>query len=725
MQKDPIDAPPQAPHESQTPEGSQGLSSAGSVDRSDDREAYTALVQDMAAHDRRYYVEMAPSISDRTYDEMMTRLREMERAHPDWVIPESPTQRVAPAPVSSFPKIVRDTPMLSLDNTYDAATLTAFVERVHKGLGDGSSSLQNQSQDPLAYMVEPKIDGIGIELVYVDGLLTVGATRGDGRTGEDVTANVRTIRNIPIRLREPVTVTVRGEIFMERADFDRMNVARVAAGEERWKNPRNATGGALKLLDPRASAKRPMKAILYEMVDGETHQSTHAASLAWMKKLGLPTSTYTSLAEDTTQLLSMVQAWDTRRSELPYEIDGLVIKVNAYDQRRLLGATAKFPRWAIAYKFAAERVETEVLGIQVNVGRTGAVTPVAELAPVEISGTTVKRASLFNWDEVARLDVRVGDRVRVEKAGEIIPQVIEVVQPARPEGTQPVAIPTTCPSCGTALVRNPEEVVLRCENRAGCPEQQWKAIQFFAHRGAMNIDGIGESLTQALVNAGLVHDPADLFALTMAQLVPPKDAPADVPRLERMAKKSAENLLKALETARTDRTLARLITGLGIPNVGTVAAKSIARVFKTFEALVDASPEDRQNTIAQIDGVGPVIAEAVAAFFAEPANQRLFQKLLTVGVNPAEPEEQVKTGPLAGKRFVVTGKLSTPRSQIQKRIEAAGGTFASSVGKNTDYLVAGADVGKTKLQTAKKHGTEVIAEADLDRLIDGDASVAG
>ncbi|MCG5055031.1 MAG: NAD-dependent DNA ligase LigA [Myxococcales bacterium] len=676
----------------------------------DSQTRYLELVADLNDHDRRYYVEMSPTITDQEYDRRYQELKRLEANHPAWVVRESPTQRVAPSPLSDFPKIVRDTPMLSLDNTYSLDDLRAFCDRVDKGL-HGESAV---------YVVEPKIDGIGIELTYVDGLFVLGATRGDGRIGEDVTSNLRTIRSLPQRLSMPVSLTVRGEVYISKADFRAVNADREAAGEELWKNARNAAGGSLKLLDARAAAKRPLRVLLYEVVDGERLCARHFDGLAYLRELGLPTSPDTDLASGWPALEAAVAAWALRRPALPYEADGLVIKVDAFAQRRLLGATAKFPRWAVAYKFAAEQARTRLEGVQVNVGRTGAVTPVAMLAPVELSGTTVKRASLFNWDEVARLDVRVGDTVVVEKAGEIIPQVIEVLKDDRRGDEAPIAVPTHCPSCGSQLVRRESEVALRCENRA-CPEQRWKAIQFFAHRGAMNVDGLGESLAAELVAKGLVADPADLFDLTVDKLVPPKGVPG--PRVERMAQKSAKNLVTAIGRARDGATLSRLLTGLGIPHVGTVAARAIAKRFGALDAMASLSAEARREAVASIDGVGAVIADAIARWWDEPENAALVEKLRARGVRPSEPEDKRLEGPLAGLRICVTGTLSRPRSEIQRDIEAAGGTFATSVGKTTDVLVAGADVGKSKLDAAKKFGTRVVDEEGLSRLLAGEGGL--
>lgn len=678
---------------------------------SEQRDRYLHLVGEVDQHDRRYYLEMAPTISDAAYDQLYRELKELEAAHPDWVVPESPTRRVAPTPLSGFPKVVRQQPMLSLDNTYSREELLAFCERVAKGLEEQAA----------AFVVEPKIDGISVELTYHDGRFTLGATRGDGRIGEDVTANLRTIRSLPLRLAEGVSITVRGEVYMLRRDFDAINIERASAGEEVWKNPRNFTGGSLKLLDARECARRPLQVLLYDLVDGERFRARHSEALAWLRTLGFPTSPDVTVVSGTEPLAALVESWAVKRQTLPYEADGLVIKVDDFAERRLLGSTAKFPRWAIAYKFPALRSETRLREIEVNIGRTGAVTPVAILDPVELSGTTVKRASLFNWDEVRRLDVRIGDLVVVEKAGEIIPQVIEVNVAARTGEERPIEPPTRCPSCDAVLVRREGEVVLRCPNGA-CPEQRWKAIQFFCARSALNIEGIGEMLAQELVRKGLVDDVADIFSLTMEKLMPPgADAAAAQPaKVERMARKSAANLLAAITRAREQATLSRLLIGLGIPHVGVVAARAIAARFGTLQMLCEASPEARREQIAAIDGVGPVIADALAAYLDHEGNARLLSRLRERGVSPVEPAPRpALAGPLSGKRVCVTGKLSRPRSEIQRDIEAAGGQFVTAVGKNTDVLVAGGDVGKSKLDAARKLGTRVVDEETLASLLTG------
>ncbi len=667
------------------------------------REGYLALCQELIEHDRRYYVEAAPTISDVEYDRMTVRLRELEAAHPDWVVPWSPTRRVGHEPVGAFAKVVRERPMLSLDNTYDEDDLRAFHDRVVKGL-DGEAP---------SFSIEPKIDGFGIELTYQAGELTLAATRGDGTIGEDVTTNVRTIRAIPTRLREPVDIVVRGEIYMAKEVFLRINAERVAAGEEPWKNPRNLAAGSIKLLDPRDVAKRPMSAILYEVVDGERYANGHLASLELIRNLGIPTSTDNARAEGWDALAAAVQSWADRRDALPYELDGLVVKVDDFGQRRALGTTSKFPRWAIAYKFPARQVTTLVKEIELNVGRTGAVTPVAILEPVEVSGTTVQRVSLHNWDQVARLDIGDGDRVLIEKAGEIIPQVLGVTERA---ATPRWTAPAVCPSCGAALEKEADKVVLACSNRLGCPAQRLAAIEFFAARGLMNIDGLGERIVAQLVEAGLVGDVADLFDLTAAQLE----------GLDRFAAQSARNLVASIQQAREKATFSRLLAALGIAHVGGVVARPIAGKFGSLSKLLaaaDATTSDELVAqLTEIEGIGEVIARAVDRFVRDPHARAVMDKLIARGVDPVEPVAAPATGPLAGKTLVVTGTLSKPRGEVQAAIEAAGGKVGGSVTKKTDYLVAGADTGKTKLDAAAKHGVAVIDEAALAALLAGDAT---
>ncbi|HWU85659.1 MAG TPA: NAD-dependent DNA ligase LigA [Kofleriaceae bacterium] len=667
-----------------------------------ERDDYLKLVDEMTEHDRRYYVDANPTISDYEYDQLNRRLREIEAAFPGWVVPWSPSQRAGHAPVSEFPKVVRPVAMLSLDNTYGEDDLRAFYDRVVKGL-DG---------DVPACSVEPKIDGFGIELVYKRGLLALAATRGDGRTGEDVTPNAKLVKGVALRLREEVDIVVRGEIYMTKAEFAAINEERVQRGEEPFKNPRNTAAGSIKQLDPAEVAKRPMRTILYEVVEGERYASGHLASLELIRRLGLPVSPHNARAQGWDELIACVHSWQDRRDELPYELDGLVIKVDDFAARAALGTTAKFPRWAIAYKFPARQVTTILLDLEVNVGRMGTVTPVAVLAPVEVSGTTVSRASVHNWDQVARLGLAKGCRVLLEKAGEIIPQILSVTEP----GTgAPIGPPVECPSCHHPLERGEGRVALVCPNRIGCPAQQLAAIEFFASRDQMNIDGLGEKVVAQLALAGLVHDVADLFVLEAAR----------VEQLERFAKQSAANLVASIEKAKQGATFARLLSALGIPNVGGVIARPIAERYGTLSALRAAAaakaPEAFVEELCEIDGVGETIAVNVDRFLRDPNAAAVLDKLAARGIDPRQPIVATSDGPLSGMTVVVTGTLSAPRSEVQKRIEAAGGKVAGSVSKKTAYLVAGADTGQAKLEAAQKHGVKVIGEEELDKLLGGPA----
>lgn len=666
------------------------------------RDEYLKLVDEMTEHDRRYYVDASPTISDYEYDRLNKRLREIEAAHPDWIVSWSPSQRAGHEPISEFPKVVRPVAMLSLDNTYGEDDLRAFYERLVRGL-DG---------DVPTCAVEPKIDGFGIELTYKAGLLTLAATRGDGRIGEDVTANARMVRGVALRLRREIDIVVRGEIYMTKAEFVQINEERIRAGEEAFKNPRNTAAGTIKQLDPAEVKKRPLRTILYEVVEGDRYASGHLASLQLLAELGLPVSQHNTRAHGWDELIGCVHSWQDRRDGLPYELDGLVIKIDDFAARTALGTTAKFPRWAIAYKFPARQVSTVLLDMELNVGRTGAITPVALLEPVDVSGTTVSRASVHNWDQVARLGLTKGCRVMIEKAGEIIPQILHVTEPGAGIA---FAAPTKCPSCQHELEREEGRVALVCPNRLGCPAQQLAAIEFFASRGQMNIDGLGEKVVAQLVDGGLVHDVADLFKLTAAQ----------VEKLERFAKQSAQNLVAAIDKARGAATFARLLAALGIPNVGGVIAQPIAEKYGALSALRAAaaakSSEDFARELCEIPGVGETIAVNIDKFLRDPHATAILDKLAVLGIDPKQPVTAAAEGPLSGMTLVVTGTLTASRADVQKRIEAAGGKVAGSVSKKTTYLVAGADTGKTKLDAAQKHGVKVIGEDELEKLLGGPA----
>ncbi len=661
------------------------------------RERHQELAELLTRADHAYYVLAEPVMDDRAYDLLYRELVELERAHPELLSASSPTQRVGGAPIEGFAKVRREIPMLSLDNTYSEDELREWAGRVERGLAGGAAG----------FVVEPKIDGVSIELRYEHGRLVRGATRGDGETGDDVTHNVRTIRALPLVIGAPdapapPVLDVRGEVYYERAALPLINAEREKTGEEPVKNPRNGAAGTLKLLDPRVTARRPLKIFLYEIVDGGRLDAGHWDSLGRIRRLGLPTPPHLVRCESVEAILAHVHAFATTRRELPFDVDGLVIKVDRYAERLRLGATSKFPRWAIAYKYEAERATTVCRKVRVNVGRTGAIVPWADLEPVELSGTTVSRATLHNWDEVRRKGVYDGCTVLIQKAGEIIPQVLEVL--SAPHDAQVAEPPTTCPSCGTALSRGEGEVALRCPNRFGCPAQLLARLEHFAGKGGLDIDGMGPALVAQLVEHALVRSPADLLGLDVARLV----------ALERMGEKSADHVVRGIASAKTNVSLARLVTALGIPLVGGVAAETVARAFDDFAAFVAASPE----SLARLDdmqGVGPKIAAAVKTYLADPGERAILEGILAAGWNPQNAAP--KDGPLVGLRIAITGTLSKSRDAYKRAIEAAGGQFSTSVTKGTQYLVAGENLGDAKRKAAEKHGTKIIGEAELETLL--------
>jgi DNA ligase (NAD+) len=667
---------------------------------------YQQLVAELLEHDRRYYVDDNPSITDYDYDLLRKELVRVEAAHPDWIVAHSPSQRVGHAPLSAFVKVVRAVPMLSLDNTYSDSDLREFCERASRGLIAAGVS------EPPTYVLEPKIDGIGIELTYKDGVFTQGTTRGDGVVGEDVTQNLRTIKTLPLLLKKKASLLVRGEVYMDRAGFAKLNAERLAAQEEPFKNPRNATGGTLKQLDSRGVANRPLKILLYEVVGEVPGVKDHFGLLAYLRELGLPVYPDIARVHGTDALLEQLGKWQARRESVGFDIDGLVIKVDSLAQREVLGFTARAPRWAIAYKFPAQQAITRVREIEVNIGRTGVLTPVALLDPVELAGTTVARASLHNWDQIQRLGLQKGDQVLVEKAGEIIPQIVAVLTDRRAGLTgelTPIAPPTTCPECGDTLYRRPGEVALRCPNTRPCPRQLCEALTFFCHRDAMNIDNLGPKLIEQLVGKGLVKDVADLFTLTREQLL----------TMPRMADKSADNVIAAIATARREATLSRLLTALGMPHIGWVWAQKIAEQYRSLDRLLGTPPPEIEKTLASLHGFGEERASAVSSYFADPHSRALLDKLRERGLSPVEPETVAGNGPLAGKSVCVTGTLSQPRGEFKKRIEAAGGKFVAAVTAKTGYLLIGAEPGEDKRKAATKHGVAILDEEAFNRLLSG------
>jgi DNA ligase (NAD+) len=658
-------------------------------------------VRAVKTHDYRYHVLDDPTISDREYDALYAELRALEATHPELVTADSPTQRVGAAPRSELRTVAHVVPMTSLDNTYDAEDLGEFVRRVGDGLPAGAEP---------AFCVEPKLDGASIEILYRDGHLESGSTRGDGLTGEDVTLNLRTMRSLPLTIDYRGPLTLRAEVVIYRKDLERINRERAALGEPLFANPRNAASGALRMLDPRIVASRGLRAIVWQVVEGEKLAPTHSGALARLAELGLPTHRQERLCRSLPELLEAVAAIDRARRDYPYETDGAVVKVDEFAKQAILGATAKFPRWAIAYKFGAERATTRVLDIEVGVGRTGVLTPVAILEPVQLAGTVVSRASLHNEQIVGQLDVRIGDEVSIEKAGEIIPQVVSVAHAARGGQERSFSMPEHCPSCGTKVERVPGEVAVRCPNPR-CPEQVKGAIFHFSRRFAMDIDRLGEALIEQLVATRAAQDVADLYTL---------DAEA-LEHLERMAKKSAENVLASIERSKT-QTLDRLLTGLGIEHVGQVAARQLAEAAGSLETLLGWTDEAIVAHVSAIAGFGPKLVESVRAFLTNPEERRLLERLRDLGVSRPQPRAVLAEGPLSGSSFCVTGVLTRRREDVHADIRARGGEVHDKLKQGTTYLVTGEKVGKSKLDAAKKFGTKVITEAELMRMLEGSAA---
>jgi DNA ligase (NAD+) len=662
------------------------------------RARHAQLLREIAAHDYRYYVLDDPVATDAEYDALMRELRGVEAAHPELVTPSSPTQRVSGAPREGVVKVRHAVRMFSLDNAYSTADMDEFVRRVRTGLPDGEVP---------TFAVEPKLDGGSFEVVFDGGRLVEASTRGDGEVGEEITANVRTVRGVPLTIPHAGRVTLRGEIVIYRRDLDAMNAEREGAGLEPFANPRNAAAGSLRMLDAREVAARPLRAVFYQIVEGPAMHAAHSESLAWLAAQGLPTHRR-HVVVPWEGVMEAIAVIEKERAAYPFETDGAVVKVDRYRHQETLGETSKFPKWAIAFKFAAERARTRVVDIVVQVGRTGALTPVAVLEPVELAGTTVSRASLHNADQIAALDVRVGDAVFIEKAGEIIPQVVSVDASARGAASQTYTMPDACPECGTAVVRG-EQAATRCPNEH-CPAQVKASIFYFARRFAMDIDHLGVQLVEQLVGKGIVRDVADLYALDVEQ----------VAALERMGEKSAKNVVASIQGSK-ERTLDRLLCGLGIPQIGQVAAKQLAEEAATLEQLLAWTEPEMRERVDQIHGFGPKMVDSVVEYFAHPERRRVMKKLVELGVGRPQPKHAIAAeGPLVGASFCVTGVLSRKRDDVHATLRAAGAAIHDSVKKGTTYLVAGDKTGKSKLDQARKHGTRVVSEAEMDALVRGE-----
>jgi len=650
-------------------------------------------------HNYLYYVEARPEISDKEFDALLKELEALEKAHPELITPDSPTQRVGGQPVVGFVTVKHRQPMLSIDNTYNADELREFDRRVRKLLPG----------EPVEYVVELKIDGVAISLTYEQGLFKVGATRGDGERGDDVTHNLKTIRELPLRLRArqpPASFEARGEVYMTRAELARLNRERIARNLEPFANPRNSAAGSLKLLDPRLSAERRLRLFVYSLgaVEGVAVK-THWEALELLREYGFPLNPNTARFDNIDAVLEHCTSWVERRHDLPYETDGMVIKVNDLGQQRRLGATSKAPRWVVAFKYAAEQALTKLLKVEVQVGKTGILTPVAHLEPVKLAGTTVSRASLHNADEIARKDIRVGDMVLVEKAGEIIPYVIRSEPAARTGDEKLFHFPTKCPVCGSPVEREEGGAYFRCTGPA-CPAQLKERLRFYAHRNAMDIEGLGTALVDQLVDAGLVRSIPDLYRLTLEQLL----------ELERVGKKSAQNLLDGIAASK-ERGLARVLTGLGIRHVGEHVADLLAQEFGSMDKLMHATAE----RLAQVEGIGQERAQSIHKFFQSTAGKKTLADLQTLGLklteDPRPTPAEVGGKDLSGKTFVVTGTLTRySRDEIEDLIKKLGGKSTGSVSKKTDYVVAGEKAG-SKLDKAKGLGVAVLTEEDFDKLI--------
>jgi DNA ligase (NAD+) len=677
--------------------------------READRARAAALRQEIERHNYAYYVLDAPTIPDAEYDRLFRELQALEAAHPELVTPDSPTQRVGGTPLDAFPKVRHAVPMLSIRTETDteASGAQAFDARVRKELG------LEERDPPVEYAAELKFDGLAINLRYERGVLVAAATRGDGETGEDVTQNIRTVHAIPLRLQTgspPPVLEVRGEVFMRRDDFERYNERQRAAGKPTLVNPRNGAAGSIRQLDPAIAAQRPLSFFAYGLGDVQGWQDapqSHSGTLDALESLGVPVCGERITGLGASALVAFHDDIAARRDQLPFDIDGVVYKVNRFDLQRELGFVTREPRWAVAHKYPAQEQLTTVLGIEVQVGRTGALTPVARLAPVFVGGVTVTNATLHNQDEIDRKDVRVGDTVIVRRAGDVIPEVVAAVIDRRPRPEPPrfniLQSYPVCPECGSHVMRLEDEAVARCTGGLVCPAQRKQALLHFASRRAIDIEGLGDKLVDQLVDRGLVHTPADVYGLSLETLA----------GLERMAEKSAANLLAAVETSKAT-TLARFIFALGIRNVGEATAKDLAQHFGSLDRLIAATEDDLRT----VRDVGPIVAQSILQFFAEPHNLDVVNKLRAAGVHwPESQGLQQPAGILNGKTLVLTGTLPTlTRDAAKEKIEAAGGKVAGSVSKKTDYVVAGEEAG-SKLAKAQELGVPILDEAGLLALL--------
>ncbi len=669
------------------------------VDLNQVKQKIEQLRAEINHHNYRYYVLDSPEISDAEYDELMRELKQLEEEHPQFLTPDSPTQRVGAAPVEAFGVVEHPLPLLSLGNAFSKEELVAWYNR-------GSKLVAGQQFD---FACEHKIDGLAVALTYVDGQLTTGATRGDGLRGEDITQNLKTIRSIPLSVPRdaPTRFEVRGEVFLPKAGFERLNRERAEEGLPLFANPRNAAAGSVRQLDPRITAKRPLDIYIYMLgyAEGKATPPTHWETMEYLKSLGFKVNPNNRLLTSIEQVEEFHHTWVERRESLPYEADGIVVKVNQLDLQERLGNIGHEPRWAIAYKFPAIQGTTRLIDIGISVGRTGTLNPYAILEPVSIGGVTIKQAALHNEDDIRRKDIRIGDTVVVQRAGEVIPQVVGPVISKRSGREKVFKMPQRCPVCGAEAIKPEGEAMSRCTN-AACPAQVQERLEHFVSRGGMDIRGIGESLSTTLLKEGLVKNVADLYDL--------KDKKEQLVELERMAEKSVSNILNAIENSK-QRPLSRVIFALGILHIGEEMAELLAKHLGSMDRLADASREE----LLSIPTVGPKIADSIVAFFRQEENRRIIQRLKDAGVKLEEKKAKPEELPLAGQEFVITGRMEAfSRQEAEARIKALGGTAKDSVTKKTTYLVVGAEPGGTKFSRAQELGTKLLTEEELTRLLE-------
>jgi len=655
---------------------------------SDIKQKIEELRKEIRHHDNLYYVLDKPEISDTEYDKLFRNLEELEKAHPELITPDSPTQRVGGEPLKAFKTVTHKVPLLSLGNAFNFEELDAFDKRVCDGLGESK----------VDYVCELKMDGLAVSLEYKNGNFIKGSTRGDGVTGEDITRNLKTVKSVPLSIDKKIDIEVRGEAYLPYNEFIKLNEERIEADEPKFANPRNAAAGSLRQLDPKITSQRPLDIFFYHSPDAKL--KTQFELLHYLQEIGFKVNTHFKLCKGIEEVKKFVSGWENLRDDLDYEIDGIVIKVNDLEDQKKLGFTAREPRWAVAYKYPPEQKETVVEDIIASVGRTGVVTPVAILKAVNLRGVVVKRATLHNQDEVDKKDVRIGDHVMVQRAGEVIPEVVKVLKEKRKKALKSYHIPDKCPVCGSKVVREPGESAHRCMNKS-CPAQLKGTIQHFASRNAMDITGIGDQLSAQLVDSKLVKSPADLYDMKKSDLL----------KLERFAEKSAQNIIDAIEKSKI-RPFAKLINALGIPNVGEATAEDLAEHFNTIDKLMDAKESD----LSKVHEIGPKIAKSILDFFRSKENCNMIERLKSAGVNMKAQKIDRSNLPLSGKSFVITGTLSRPRPEVEDEIKSLGGEVHSSVSKNTDYLLAGTEPG-SKYQKAKELGVKIINGAEYKKLI--------